>query len=150
MKTLQHILIALLALVGLSGCTHNEGDIDIWFGTWQIEQVSCNEVQLADTYYNPSQSAAYLQFQGEMVTALYVSGLHDEGVDYGTWREGDGTLDIDFPDPNVAYSHVLGSLIGSGETSFHFTITERSASHVTLSYYNTVLDQHWTLRLRKQ
>lgn len=140
--------MTLVALMGLTACTHNEGDIDIWFGTWQIEQISCAEVQLDDSYYNLSHSA-YLQFQGEMVTARYVSPLHDETVDYGTWREGDGTLDIEFPDPNVAYSNVLGSLIGSGDTSFHFTITERSASHVTLSYYNTVWDQHWTLRLRK-
>ena len=27
MKTLRHTLIALLTLVGLSGCTHNDGDI---------------------------------------------------------------------------------------------------------------------------
>ena len=146
MKTIKHTLMALVALLGLTACTHNEGDIDIWFGTWQIEEISCAEMQLSDTYNNPN---VYLQFQGEMVTALHVSSLHDESVDYGTWREGDGTLDIDFPDPNVAYSHVLGSLIGSGDTSFHFTITERSANHVTLNYYNTIWNQHWTLRLRK-
>ena len=147
MKTIRYTLLSLVALLGLTACTHNEGDIGIWFGTWQIEEFSCAEMQLSDTYYNSPY--VYLQFQGDMVTALYVSDLHDEKVDYGTWHEGDGTLDIDFPDPNVAYSHVLGSFLVSGDTSFHFTITERSASHVTLTYYNTVWDQHWTLRLRK-
>ena len=40
MKTLRHTLIALLTLVGLSGCTHNDGDIGIWFGTWMVEDIT--------------------------------------------------------------------------------------------------------------
>ncbi len=158
MKTLQHILIALLALMGLSACTHNDGDIGPWFGTWQVEQITCDGENLPDTYYNPSTVPLYLQFQGDMVTVRLTSTLHDERVDYGTWVEGDGSLDISFPDSNVAYDHILSTLLGGAEVDyssepavprFHFAITERSSDRVTLTYDHPIVNWHYTLYLHK-
>lgn len=150
MKTLRYTLITLVLLLGLSSCTHNEGDIGIWFGTWQIEDVDCAELDLADTYYDPASAAIYFQFQGKMATVRMVNKLHDEKVDYGTWSESDGTLDISFPDNDVAYNHILTSLLGGNESrTFHFVITEQSAQSMTLSFFNTIWDQHWTLKLKR-
>lgn len=35
-KNIPHIS-PLLAILG-AGCTHNDGDIGPWFGTWQLEE----------------------------------------------------------------------------------------------------------------
>ena len=150
MKTLRYTLITLVSLLGLTCCTHNEGDIGIWFGTWQVEDIECAELNLEETYYDPATAPIYFQFQGEMVTVRMVNKLHDERVDYGTWSEGDGTLDISFPDNNVAYDQFLSSLLGGNEScTFHFVITEQSAQSMTLSFFNTIWEQHWTLKLKK-
>lgn len=150
MKTLRYTLITLLATIALTSCTHNNGDIGIWFGTWQVEHLIRNNDEVPKSYYDPSVSALYFQFQGDVVTTRRTTPMHDEFVDYGTWSEDDGTLEISFPDPNIAYDHVLGTLLASGDNSFHFTITNRSASHVTLTYFNAIWNQQWTLKLRKQ
>lgn len=134
----------------LSSCTHNEGDIDIWFGTWRVDKIECAEKSLSEELYDLEETLVYLQFQGDMVTVGCTNQMHDELVDYGTWTEGDGTLDISFPDSSVAYRHILGSMLASSADTFHFTITNRSASDVTLSYYNDTWDEHYTLTLSKQ
>ena len=158
MKTLQHILIALLTLVGLCSCTHNDGDIGIWFGTWQVEQIIRDGEKVPDTYYNPAIAPLYFQFQGDMVTVRHTGALHDERVDYGTWVEGEGTLDISFPDSTVAYERILNTFLGGAEIDyssqpamprFHFDITERSSNRVALTYYNAIWNQHYTLYLHK-
>jgi len=149
MKTLQHTLIALMTLVGLSACTHNDGDIGTWFGTWQVEDISCASTDC--TGYTSDCQNYYFQFQGDICTVRYVSPMHDEEVDYGTWSEGDGTLDIDFPDSNVAYFHVFANLLNleSSPQHLHFTINSSTSTEVTLAYTDAT-GNNWTLLLRKQ
>ena len=142
MKTLRHTLIALLALVGLSGCTHNDGDIGIWFGTWQVEQITCDGENLPDTYYNPSTVPLYFQFQGDT--------RHNQLVDYGTWSEDGDKMTISFPDQDVAYNLLLDQLAqGSTDNTFHFVVNRQSDQRVQLVCTNVWGDE-LTLHLHKQ
>ena len=150
MKTLRYTLITLVLLLGLSSCTHNEGDIGIWFGTWQIEDVDCAELDLADTYYDPASAAIYFQFQGKMCTVIYIDNKHNQLVDYGTWSEDGDKMTISFPDQDVAYNLLLDQLAqGSTDNTFHFVVNRQSDQRVQLVYTNVWGDE-LTLHLHKQ
>lgn len=149
MKTLRYTLITLASLLGLTCCTHNEGDIGIWFGTWQVERAILSGID-GSYDYQPVDASLYFQFQGEMVTVRWVSDLHDEVVDYGTWSENDdGTLDISFPDDNVAYNHILASLLGNPQATYHFVIDRKTANQVIMVYALSDGEHLWALHLRK-
>ena len=136
MKTLQHILIALLALVGLSGCTHNEGDIGPWFGTWMVEDITGG--------------ASDFEFQGKMCTVIYIDNKHNQLVDYGTWSEDGDKMTISFPDENVAYNLLLDQLAqGSIDDIFRFVVSRPSDQRAQLVCTNVWGDQ-LTLHLHKQ
>ena len=77
MKTLRHTLIALLALVGLCGCTHNDGDIGIWFGTWQVEDITGGAADF-ELDHPMDQGKYYFQFQSNMCTVMYIDTRHNK------------------------------------------------------------------------
>lgn len=149
MKTLQHILIALLALMGLSGCTHNDGDIGPWFGTWQVEDITGGAADY-NLDYPMDRGNYYMQFQGEMCTVIYISNQHDQLVDYGTWIEDGDQMTISFPDRNVAYNLLLDQLAqGSVDDTFRFVVRRQSDHRVQLVYTNIWGDE-LILHLHKQ
>lgn len=147
MKT--RLLLIFTLLITLAGCTHNNGDIGSWFGTWHIESITNPDGN--DAAYNGS---AFMQFQSTVVCLRAVDGLHNERADYGRWEEVDNTLTITLPDPNVAYDRVLQTLPGGPEfsaeqTAFHFTITARTTTTLSLQIPDAAGKQ-WTLFLKKQ
>lgn len=139
-------LVLPLILAFMAGCTHNNGDIGIWFGTWLVESIT----QDGSTHPVMIDGTLCFQFQGEIATIRQTTISHDEFVDYGTWREGDGKLYILFSDPNVAYSHVLETVAGlkpNAGDGYHFTVEHTGGNlHLTLV---DVDDHLWHLRLRK-
>jgi len=122
MKTLRHTLIALLALVGLCGCTHNDGDIGIWFGTWHVEQITAGgtPVNVEGDYF--------FQFQSKVFRVSQVYG-HEQLIDsYGTWEENGDKMTISFPDPSTFYITMPGL-----ESRNDFTVTTTSSREVTFT-----------------
>lgn len=148
MKTLRHTLIALLALVGLSGCTHNNGDIGIWFGTWQVEEITGGSPGF-ELDYPMDQGNYYIQFQGEVCTVVYITASHNQLVDYGTWHEDGNNLTISFPDSEAAYYLLLDNLAqGSLDQVFRFIVGQKSDKRAQLNYTN-IWGEELTLHLRK-
>ena len=156
MKTFTYTLIALLALVGLGGCTHNEGDIGPWFGTWQVEVVADCNAYSTDYENQLKNGTHFFQFQADMIAVRYVylksnNLYHSEIVDYGTWSEENGKLTISFPDPNVA-SHLLLDNLAAGTTennTYRFDVITRSDKCVELKHAN-YYGEEMTFRLLKQ
>ena len=135
MKVMRYIL-ALTAFVALTACTHNNGDIGPWFGTWVIDYVGSNpntpaaDLAVSGNDYTTTSVTIFLQFQGDIVSLRRVNNiLHTEEAAYGTWSEGDGTLDITFPDGNLAYIYLMG-LSRTGTN--HFAIQNRKGNEMTL------------------
>ena len=98
MKKSTLYLLSAVAVLLLTGCTRNHGDIGIWFGTWHVESITCDgePVTVAGDYF--------FQFQSRVIRVSHVGGYEQTVESYGTWSDdGDGKLTITFPDPDVFY-----------------------------------------------
>jgi len=115
--------VVMMAAVVLTGCTHNDGDIGIWFGTWHVETITADGAAVdVDGDY-------FFQFQSSVFRVSLVQE-HEQSVEsYGTWSEGDGTMTISFPDASVYYLYVPGL-----ETVNAMTVARQSSSRVTMTH----------------
>ncbi|MBQ2163347.1 MAG: hypothetical protein II445_02450, partial [Muribaculaceae bacterium] len=67
MKRLTTHILMLLAIVAMSGCTKNNGDIGYWFGLWHLDSIELNgEV---DNNYN---GCYYFKFQNKVFCLSWV------------------------------------------------------------------------------
>ncbi len=137
-KTLLYI-ISLIAILLLSSCTRNHGDIGIWFGSWHVEQITAGgtRVNVEGDYF--------FQFQNKVFRVSQVYG-HEQLVEsFGTWEETDGNkMTISFPDPTVYYIDMPGL-----EAHNDFTFTTTSSSDVTFTK-TTTDGTPYTYHLKKQ
>ena len=99
--------LALLAAATLS-CTHNNGDIGVWFGLWRVEQLTVNGHSDRDYAGN-----IYFGFQNTTVEQKLVHDNHSVTQMFGEWKEEGDILTITFPDPR--YWPIDGYLRGNGE-----------------------------------
>lgn len=119
-----------------TACTHNHGDINGWFGTWSIDNIT-------DTTPDGAKVTYFLQFQSSVVCLRYTDTLHNGGESYGAWSETTGddgktTMEITFSgnyDVTILPVHAT------------YTVTEHSGGHATL--VTTVDDQPFTLHLTR-
>ena len=104
MKKIFLIFLPLLAILG-AGCTHNDGDIGPWFGTWQLEEITADGT--VDTGYHHD---IFWQFQNTVFCMRKVTAMHDVYPRWGTWQEtGNDILRLDFT--NHDNDHPEGSTI---------------------------------------
>lgn len=93
MKHLK-LTIAVLAAVILSmlsaGCTHNNGDIGPWFGTWQVSRIEADGVPLPDYSGN-----VVLKFQNHVMESRVQSENHSYSAYWCSWSETDGALKLE-------------------------------------------------------
>ena len=75
-QTATHIIMALLALVALSGCSHNNGDIGLWFGLWHLDTVEIDGEPDADYDGN-----FYFMFQNKVFCVRWVNELQHEYIE---------------------------------------------------------------------
>lgn len=93
MKSIRIFLLPLLLAAIAAACTHNDGDIGPWFGTWAMTGMTVNGETPQD--FNPT--ANVWEFQSELVTIRLLGEHHDiDGASWGTWHEADGHLYLDF------------------------------------------------------
>lgn len=91
MRTLTSILIGLLTLI-FAGCSHNNGNIGNWFGTWHVTEITVNGETLET--YNQNM---YFKFQANICDIITVSPHHDNFEHFARFQEQDNhTILIDF------------------------------------------------------
>lgn len=85
MKLKLHIILAIVALMSLGSCSHNDGDIGYWFGLWHLDSIEINGTPVPDYDGN-----TYFMFQGKVFCIRCVYETHhayDES--YAQWQESD-------------------------------------------------------------
>lgn len=93
METIKPIILLLVA--GISavfiGCTHNDGDIGDYFGTWKLEEISVDGIE--DAGYGKD---IFWQFQSTVFCMRKVYENHGQENRWGTWYQDSGSLYVDF------------------------------------------------------
>lgn len=117
--------LALLAAATLS-CTHNNGDIGVWFGLWRVEQLTVNGHNDRDYAGN-----IYFGFQSTTVEQKLVHDNHSVSQMFGEWKEEGDILSITFPDPR--YWPIDGFLRGNGEEN-RLTVQHLDGKHIALTF----------------
>ena len=99
MKSITYILLVLIASV-MCGCTHNNGDIGPWFGTWKVVSISPDKAYQGNFFWS---------FQGNVIEMNRNTDNLEYSQSFGTWQEKDGDLILDFN------HHDNGSDTGEGQ-----------------------------------
>lgn len=137
-KTFNYMSLVLVVVLALGSCTHNNGDIGPWFGTWHVEDISDNGgkiVVFADLFF---------QFQNNICRTSLVTKENFIYESYGTWEEHDGKMIVDFPDSSVYNDFVPGIEVHNA-----FTVDKKSSREVTFTKTD-VTGNTYTYHLRKQ
>ncbi len=91
MKKIYHIFtVALIAIIACS-CTHNNGDIGDYFGTWKLETITVDNT--VDAEYDGN---LFWKFQTSVFCLQRVDERHSSETRYGTWEQIDNILRLDF------------------------------------------------------
>lgn len=135
MNKIIYIIISLFCFAG-AGCTHNNGDIGDWFGTWRLESITVDGHN--DAGYGQN---IIWKFQSNIISIVVVDDVeHTANCSYGTWSEWDGVLtlkfiytDNNFPTPGTGhYAPPSAMHLPSGVSEL--AIEHLSASSISLRY----------------
>lgn len=131
-RGIQYVI--LLSVILCVSCTRNNGDIGEYFGTWKLESMTVNgEI---DAEYEGN---IFWKFQASVFCMVKVWEHHDYESSWGTWKELDGKLVIDYR--HYDDNHEAGSDIYAPNIETHLvadinelTIISMSGSKMSLSY----------------
>ncbi len=135
MKYIILTLIAAVAIVCLPGCTHNNGDIGPYFGTWKLTGIEIDGKP--DETYSGN---IFWQFQSTVFCMRQVNPHHDTDIRWGSWEEtSDNMLALNFThhdDEHPAESNFYSPLpvTGLAPAVNYLKIDRKSSSHLTLTY----------------
>lgn len=116
--------VMMIASIAAS-CTHNNGDIGVWFGLWKLERLTIDGKNDKDYTGN-----IFFEFQNTTLGQLMMHDGHNYTQMIGEWHESDNQLTITFPDPR--YWPVDGYLKGEN-TPNHLAVTHIDGSHINLT-----------------
>lgn len=92
MLIMMPLLTAVTALT--QGCTHNNGDIGRWFGTWSVENILVNGEPYAAYDHNMVWKFQNSVFSMQLINTNPI--IHDRQQRWGSWSESGNTLILDF------------------------------------------------------
>lgn len=93
---LKYLMLLPLALL-LGSCTHNDGNIGPWFGTWGMTAMTVDGVPYGTT----DRGQTLWEFQSHLVRISRIDAHQTfTGYSWGTWEERDGHLLLDFTHPD--------------------------------------------------
>lgn len=135
MKQIKEILLVALVGMALSACTHNDGNIGVYFGTWKVEEITIDGV--ADIDYRDN---LFFQFQSGVFCMRRVDEHHIAAVSWGTWEEvSDNVLRLSFvysddnnPEGSEKYSPLPESHLPKGVSDLD--ILQLTGSAMKLQY----------------
>lgn len=90
MRRITLLIVGLIALIAGS-CTHNNGDIGFWFGTWQLTEISVDGEKQQD--YNRN---IFFKFQANVCDIITVRQHNDYRQFFAEFKpQENGTIIID-------------------------------------------------------
>lgn len=133
MKTITWIWIVVAVLA--AGCTHNNGDIGPFFGTWKLSSITVNGIP--DQEYDEN---IVWKFQSNVVAMVRINDRHETNESIGTWVDlGQQEIQMDFiysdddnPVGSDRYSPLVETHLPRG--SFRMSVLALSSGDMTLRY----------------
>ncbi len=126
------------AILCMSSCTHNNGDIGLYFGLWHVESVECDGTLLDD--YD---GGYFFAFQSSVFQLRYTDEMQTEEYSAGTWAETDEGIDITFPDEDLRWVSLVGL---DWEVVNHLKVESLSSSKMVLSVETDGHTYRYTLK----
>ena len=126
MKYFISILTILVASI-MSSCTHNDGDIGYWFGTWHVETIEKDGTAI-DGYHGTH----FFLFQSSVFQLRYTDELHAEMQTTGRWEDNGDKITISFPDKEQIWVTLYGLTVEENAEN-HFKIEFHSGKNIILS-----------------
>lgn len=136
MKKVYYIFAILMCVMVLSSCTHNNGDIGNYFGTWKLQEIAIDGEK--DTAYEGN---VFWKFQNQVISMVRVNEvLHSTSESFGTWSEVDSNvliLDFSHSDDNHVqgssfYSPLPETYLPKGQSQL--SIVSQTSTQMHLSY----------------
>lgn len=143
------ILTLLAAATLLGGCTHNNGNIGPWFGTWKLTAVEADGE--AEAAY---QGDMFWMFQASVICMREVLPHHDYQSHWGSWRQTSATemevtygySDERYPQGSKYYTPPEITRLPNGQATLRIVhLTDRRA----VLQYTTPTGEVMTYRLAK-
>ena len=137
-----YLLIAVAAMVTLSSCSHNNGDIGYWFGLWHLDTVEIDGTPVADYDGN-----TYFLFQGKVFCVRCINEEdHSYSESFAKWQESDDhkTVTITFADehfPPMINNHMCL------ETVTTFKVITLTDKEMTLEHIHSETGVAYTFHL---
>lgn len=128
-----HIIFALLTIAVMTGCSHNNGDIGLWFGLWHLDSIEINGEP--DSDYD---GKYYFLFQGKVFCIRWVDEQQHSYIEnYARWQESDDgkTITINFVDNR--YSPNFGEDKPNNYLSTVTTFTVDTLTSTTMVLHHT-------------
>jgi len=137
-RIVKHIIALFMlavALMPLAGCTHNNGDIGPWFGTWKLDAMTIDGVP--DTEYDDN---VIWKFQANLMSMIRLLGNHEQYEMYGTWCQPSADVlrieyiysDDDAPEGSMKYSPLPETHLPPGVSDL--TILKLDGKQMRLEY----------------
>ncbi len=135
MKRKLIIITTVVLAFFMADCTHNNGDIGPYFGTWKLLDIEADGSTVPEY-----EGDIFWQFQSDVFCMREVLPNHDTDVRWGSWEEIDGNILIlnfshydDSHEPgSTMYSPI--SVTGLEATVNRLEIVSLSGSKMTLIY----------------
>lgn len=112
-----------------AGCTRNDGDIGVWFGTWVVESISRD-----DTPLNDGDDVIVMIFQGSVLETKPIDPLGDNYGRFATWHESDGTMIIDAAPDATGMKGLYAGLLLPDEDGVRLEILQQTSKRAVLQW----------------
>lgn len=137
MKKIYNIFLMLTLSIVFVSCTHNNGDIGHYFGTWKLDRMTINGADDVDYQNN-----VLWKFQAGVMCMVRVDDVtHIKTEGWGTWEEDGNILRIGYihhddsnPEGSSKYSPLPETHIPKGVTELE--ILKQNSSTMELKYIN--------------
>lgn len=120
-RKLTYMLFALVAMLTLGSCLHNNGDIGPWFGHWKVTRITIDGAD--DPGYGGD---LFFSFQSSVIRVSQSFPERNQSSSiYGNWQEQQGTMNVEFKEAFQSlldYAHL--------DKQFVFTVVRRNGDKV--------------------
>lgn len=146
----KYLSFLLPAILFLTGCTRNNGDIGDWFGKWQLLELTVN----GEAEPNVVGGRFFWDFQNNIIRIDCVSlSGHDVNYCVGTWEQpSDNAMTLDFSHTadNQVYHSPFGAMHFPSDRPFTLTILSKNGKECTFKRIDETDGTEYIYHLRKR